>query len=237
MNTKIKAVFFDLDGTLLPMDIEVFTKAYFGGLAKRAAPLGYDPDHLIETIWSGTRAMMKNDGSRTNEEVFWSVFDEAFGERGETDRTMFDEFYEVDFPKLSYSCGHEARAAGIVRSLQERGFRVALATNPIFPRIATENRIRWAGLAPEDFECITAFETSYHCKPNPQYFCDILDELSLLPDECLMVGNDVDEDMVAETVGMHVFLLTDCLINRKNVDISHFPHGDFTELERFLSEI
>ena len=234
---KINAVLFDLDGTLLPMQTEVFTKAYFGGLARRAAPLGYAPDRLVDAIWRGTGAMMKNDGSVTNETRFWQVFNSCFPELPECDRAIFDEFYAVDFPGLSYSCGHESRAAGLVRSLKERGLRVALATNPIFPRTATESRIRWAGLSPDDFEYISSFENSCHAKPNPDYFRDVLRELGLSPDECLMVGNDVDEDMVAQTLGMSVFLLTDCLINRKNTDVSVYPHGDFAALERFLDGI
>ena len=32
------AVLFDLDGTLLPMELEKFTNTYFGLLAKKAAP-------------------------------------------------------------------------------------------------------------------------------------------------------------------------------------------------------
>ena len=59
--------FFDLDGTLLPMDQDVFVKAYFGGISKRLAPLGYEPQALIGAIWSGTAAMVKNNGEVLNE--------------------------------------------------------------------------------------------------------------------------------------------------------------------------
>lgn len=69
---KITTVLFDLDGTLLPMDQEVFVKAYFGSLAKKLAPHGYDPQTLIAGIWEGIAAMVKNDGSKTAEEAFWA---------------------------------------------------------------------------------------------------------------------------------------------------------------------
>ena len=62
-------------------------------------------------------------------------------------------------------------------------------------------------------------------------------ELNLVPEECVMVGNDVTEDMIAETLGMKVFLLTDCLINKLNEDISKYPHGGFDELKEFLDEL
>ena len=114
---------------------------------------------------------------------------------------------------------------------------MVLATNPLFPSIATENRIRWAGLQPEDFEYFTTFESSHYCKPNLDYYREILDRLSLKPEECLMVGNDVSEDMVTEQLGMKTFLLTECLINKENKDISQYPNGGFTQLHTYLKEL
>ena len=105
------------------------------------------------------------------------------------------------------------------------------------PAIATHSRVRWAGLDPNDFEYITTYENSYHCKPNPDYYREILDKLNLDPEECLMVGNDVSEDMVAESLGMKVFLLTDSLINRTGEDIARYPHGSFGELMTFIREL
>ncbi len=234
---KITTILFDLDGTLLPMDTEVFIKAYFGGLAKKVAPLGYAPDRLVETIWRGTAAMVKNDGSEKNEQVFWRVFTESFGPQSKESLSLFDEFYLNEFPALGHTCGFAPQAAMLVRSLKERGFRVVLATNPVFPRAATESRVRWVGLEPSDFDYITTYENSGSCKPNPVYYSELLQKLGLDPAECVMVGNDVEEDMVASTLGMGVFLLTDCLISRKGSDISVYPHGGFAELELFLAAL
>ena len=111
---------------------------------------------------------------------------------------------------------------------------MALATNPIFPAVATESRIRWVGLEPEDFEIYTTYENIGYCKPNPEYYREILRRMDVKPEECLMVGNDVTEDMVAETIGMDVFLLTDCLINKEEKDISQYKQGSFAELVEFL---
>ena len=52
-----------------------------------------------------------------------------------------------------------------------------------------------------------------------------------------MVGNDVAEDMIAQQLGMQVFLLTDCMINKANADISVYPHGGFEELKAFLNTL
>ena len=75
----ITTVLFDLDGTLLPMDQEKFIQDYLGRMSKKLAPYGYDPQQLVAGIWNGTAAMVKNDGSRTNEEVFWDVFNAVMG--------------------------------------------------------------------------------------------------------------------------------------------------------------
>ncbi|MBQ7091769.1 MAG: HAD family hydrolase [Clostridia bacterium] len=231
---SITAVLFDLDGTLLPMDQDAFTKSYFSNLAAKAATKGYQPDALIDTVWAGTAAMVKNDGEKTNEAVFWELFAAKYGGDALNDIPFFEEFYRTDFQKAKELCGFAPMAKEIIHSLKARGLRVILATNPLFPAIATESRIRWAGLEPEDFELYTTYENSRHCKPNPEYYKDIMAELNLVPEECVMVGNDVTEDMIAETLGMKVFLLTDCLINRKNEDISRYPHGGFNELKVFL---
>lgn len=232
---KITTVLFDLDGTLLPMDQDVFVKDYFGRIAAKVAPAGYAPKQLIDTIWRGTAAMVSNDGSKTNEEAFWNYAVSVYGDQFLRDKYLFDEFYETEFDKIKAVCGYHPAAAEIVHSLKEKGVRVALATNPIFPARATQWRIQWAGLQPEDFELYTAYENSSFCKPNPAYFQDIMARLNVKPEECLMVGNDVGEDMIAQQLGMKVFLLTDCMINKTNADISVYPHGSFDDLKNFLS--
>ena len=231
----IDTVLFDLDGTLLPMDQEQFVNAYMGLLAKRLAPHGYDANHLIAAIWAGTSAMVQNDGADTNEEVFWEDFCTIFGPDARKDEPLFEEFYATDFAKARTVCGFAAEAAEVVALLKERGATVGLATNPLFPAIATRQRIRWAGLDPEDFNLVTTYENSRHCKPNPEYYRDVLAAIGKRAEQCLMVGNDVGEDMLpAEGLGMQVFLLTDCIINKSGADISRFPRGGFGELKDFL---
>lgn len=230
----LKAVLFDLDGTLLPMDQDEFVKAYFRLLAKKLAPYGYEPDKLVKAVWHGTGAMIQNDGSRTNETVFWNDFTNIFGEQARAHEPVFAEYYEKDFQQVQNSCGYTPKAAEIVRSLKAAGVRVALATNPVFPAIATESRIRWAGLEPEEFELYTTYENIGFCKPNLDYYREILRRMELDAADCLMVGNDVDEDMVAGQLGMEVFLLTDHLINKSGTDINAFPHGSFDDLRARL---
>lgn len=233
----IKAVLFDLDGTLLPMDQDVFVERYFGLLALKLAPYGYDAKALIKAIWTGTGAMVKNDGAATNETVFWNTFSAQFDRDVIPDIPLFEEYYKNEFQSVQSVCGYTPDAAKAVELVKSKGMRVVLATNPIFPAIATESRMRWAGLNAEDFELYTTYENARHSKPNPEYYRDILQQMGIKAEECLMVGNDVTEDMIAQSLGMQVFLLTDCLINKENKDISLYPHGDFAALMDFMEAL
>lgn len=234
---KIKVVLFDLDGTLLPMDQDQFVKKYFGLLVKKMEPYGYDEEEMTKALWSGVSAMVKNDGKETNEDVFWDVFSETLGERVFDNKEVFEEFYKKEFQKARNFCGYSELAGTAIYTAKKKGLRVALATNPLFPEVATRSRISWAGLKPEDFEVYTTYEESHYCKPNPEYFRELLQRLSVSPEDCLMVGNDAGEDMVAEEMGMKVFLLTDCLINKEGKDLSAYPQGDFYDLIHFIEEL
>lgn len=230
----INTILFDLDGTLLPMDQEKFVNGYFKMLAAKLAPYGYEPQQLINAILAGIEAMIKNDGSQLNEDAFWKRVVEIYGDKVLTDKPVFEDFYKNEFQDARSFCGFNPKAAETVRSLKDKGYRVVLATNPLFPSIATESRIRWAGLEPSEFDLYTTYENTPYCKPNLDYYRDILKRIDCRPEECLMVGNDMGEDMVVEALGMQVFLLTDCLINTQKKDITAYPHGSFEQLLSML---
>ena len=232
----ISTVLFDLDGTLLPMNQEHFARHYFETLAKWLAPHGYDPEKLIGSMWKGISAMVQNDGTRTNETVFWNVMQRIYGDAILADLPVFEEYYRADFLRLREECGLEPQAVQIVRRLRESGIGVALATNPVFPFIATEARIRWAGLEPEDFAFYTSYENSSHCKPDPAYYTEVAARMGVLPERCLMVGNDTIDDTAAAEVGMKVFLVTDCLVDSKARGVGDFPNGSFSEMVKYLEQ-
>jgi len=231
----ITTVLFDLDGTLLPMDQDLFAATYLKGLAKRVAPAGYDPKALIDAVWKGTEAMIRNDGSCLNETRFWEVFTAISGKESLQDMPLFDAYYRENFDDVQQVCGFTPAAREIIDLVKEKGLRPVLATNPFFPAIATQKRTRWAGLQPEDFTYITTYENSSYCKPNPRYYGELLEKLGVSASECVMVGNDAYEDTAAAKLGIPVFLLTDCLINKKNADISQYPHGSFAQLREFIA--
>lgn len=234
---KLKAVFFDLDGTLLPMDLDVFLKNYFGSLAARVSrTAGYDPKKLVDSILYGSYKMVENDGKMSNEDLFWESFSSVYGKDARRDEKYFEEYYHEDFDRSKEVCGYDPEAPLAVKTIKSMGLRLILATNPVFPAIATRKRAEWAGLDVSDFELITSYENSFYSKPNPKYYEALLEKTGLHPSEVLMVGNDVDDDMIAEKLGMNVFLITPCLINKGNADISVYPNGNFKDLIEHIKQ-
>ena len=234
---SIKNILFDLDGTLLPMDQDYFISTYLGALAKKMICRGYDPKDFAATIMQGIKVMIKNDGSVTNETAFWNMYTSVYGERSRDDEEFLRVFYETEFQQFRSICGYEPRAKSLIDKIKASGLRLVLATNPLFPRIATESRIKWAGLDYNDFELVTTYENIGYSKPYPEYYTEIAKRLNMDPAECLMIGNDVRDDMSALLSGMNVFLLTDGLINVKNVDISVYPNGNFDALVKHIDSI
>ncbi len=231
----IKAVLFDLDATLLRMDQDKFMKAYFTLLSGKLKKYGYEPEKLIKSIWHGTAAMVKNDGRESNEAVFWRSFAEIYGEKVLEDKKYFEDYYENEFDEVESvrdDCSESVKTVELVKNL---GLVTALATNPVFPQIATRKRIGWAGLSEDDFALYTTYENIGYCKPNPEYYAEIARRLGLNCEECIMVGNDVGEDMVASKVGMKTFLVTDYIINKNNEDIERYPHGSLADFRKYIS--
>lgn len=229
-----QAVLFDLDGTLLPMDQDQFVEYYFGFLAKKMLPYGFEPKRLMKTIWTGVSEMVANDNSITNEECFWKLMQKEYGDEVIEKIPIFEEFYANEFQYAKDVCGFNPYAKKIIRLLKEKGIPVVLATNPVFPQVATYSRIGWAGLSPEDFEWITTYGNIGLSKPNPDYYAAILDKMGYDGSRCLMVGNDVSEDLTARMTGMDVYLVTDCLINTKNIDISEYKQGSLEDFYHYL---
>ena len=108
---SIKMVMFDLDGTLLPMDMDEFTSGYFKMLAAKAAPCGYELKSLVKAIWHGVAHMVKNDGHCKNEDAFWEDFVATYGEQAKEDKWIFDEFYANEFQDAKQFCGYNPKAA------------------------------------------------------------------------------------------------------------------------------
>lgn len=230
----LKAVLFDLDGTLLPLEQDAFIAAYIKQMVTYLARFGYDPKTMAAAVWAGSEDMIRNDGLATNEAVFWNRMTDTLGPQVVADQAKFEQYYTEEYHRLRDICGCDPEANALVQRLKSQGIRVILATNPVFPAIATDQRIAWAGLNKADFELVTTYENSIFCKPNIQYYTSILEQLGLKAEECMMVGNDILDDMPASELGMKVFLLTDHLVNRKNLPLDAYPHGGFKKLNDYI---
>lgn len=227
----IKNIFFDLDGTMLPMDQDEFIKVYFGQLCKRFCPvLKLTGEELIKGVWRGTGAMVKNDGSEPNLNAFWKTFAKVCGRDVLEYVKDFDDFYVNEFNETKNVCKYNPSVPETVKVLKSKGYRLVAATNPIFPSVATHNRLGWAGVTPGDFALVTTYENSGYCKPNPKYYMEILQKLNLAPEECMMVGNDVEEDVIpCQQLSITPYLVTDCLINKEDRDCSNIQQGSFRD--------
>ena len=194
-----KNYLFDLDGTLLPMDMEKFVKLYFSSLCKRCTPvIKIEPDALIKAMWAGTDAMTKNDNSRTNREVFWETAGKVSGADLEKFDDLFTDYYENEFivPKDATSFTPYAKKS--IDFIKKNGGR----------------------LIAENFGC---------CKPNLKYFEEICKKQDIKPEDSIMIGNDVDEDLCSAKLGFDTYLITDTIVNRDNKDYSDYKNGSFEE--------
>ncbi len=232
---KYQAILFDMDGTLLPMNNDEFTKGYFGFLIKATAHFGYTKDNLVPAMWKGVAAMVKNDGTKPNADRFWAVFADFFGQEVYSQIPTFDAFYKADFNKAIMFTKPTKLARRAVDAAKAAAEKVVVATNPFFPAVAVDARLSWAGLNTEEFNLVTDYENSRYCKPNPKYYAEICEKLGLDPTKCLMVGNNTKEDIwAAQQIGMDTYLVTDCIIEEG--ETPETKKGTLAELCKYLEK-
>ena len=233
----IKQILCDLDGTLIHFDHHLFVKNYIGLLSKKLSNY-VDPLEFSNHLLTATGVMIKNtDGTKTNYDIFWSYFKEKTNYPFDKLNPLIDEFYEKDFHQLKTMITLPAMAP-VIDKITSLKIPIALATNPVFPKAAVMTRLSWAGFSDSQFNLITTYETSHYCKPNPAYYQEIVDILGIAPHECLMIGNDVSEDLAAGKIGIKTYLLTDALINAKNIENIQSDYiGTTAQLLNDLDEI
>lgn len=232
---KYKNYLFDLDGTLLPMNLKRFVELYLASFCDRFSPeMGMEPKEISDAIWQGFAAMAKNDGSCLNSELFWRSMNKSCNRDVRIFADKFEDYYRNEFVAAKEATSVNPKAKKCVEYIKSIGGRLVVATNPVFPKASTYTRIEWAGLDVNDFEYITVYDNSSHCKPNLNYYENICSICGFTPEETLMIGNDTDEDMCASRLGLGTFLVTDCLINRSGKDISLYHNGNFDDLLDYL---
>ena len=204
----ISAILLDLDDTLLENDIGKFLPAYLKALGKFMAPR-IDPARLQDALMAGTQAMMNNiDPEITLQQVFDSVFFPMIGMEREPLLPEFDRFYAERFPGLKDLTRPMDRAVQAVDLAFGLRWKVAIATNPVFPLAAVEHRLDWAGLAPDvySFDLVPSYESMHFTKPHPEFVAEVLGRIAAQPGEAVFIGNDEAEDLApARALGLATY--------------------------------
>lgn len=239
---KDKEVFlFDLDGTLLNIEVDEFLKYYFGALSEKFSDLCDSKEEFIGLLTASTEKMIRNDGSRSNQEAFMDDFMEKLNVEEEDEaqkiKGRFDNFYQTDFRELAkYFKLDKETPAEIIKYLKSKGKKLVLATNPLFPVEAVEARLEWVNIDPTDFALITNYENMSYAKPNPEYYQEILEKIEESPDNCLMIGNDLKEDAIASRLGIETMIVEDKLIEREDSSYNISWQGTLKELKELIKK-
>lgn len=233
----INTFLLDLDGTLLSFDQNEFLRLYFKTIEEKFIPHGYQKDVVLNALNEGINAMLKNDGSKTNEQAFWDKFNYYLSDRMYFFEKSFEDYYNNEYNTIRYIVNENKIAHKVIDVLRKKNYEIIIATNPLFPQIGTRNRMAWGGYNFDDFKLVTTYENSSYAKPNPKYFEEILKNIGKRPEECMMIGNDVGDDMVAETIGIKTYIITDNLINEHNVDMSNVNKGSFEDFYNYVLKL
>lgn len=229
----INTILFDLDGTLLPLDMEKFMEIYFYEMGYMFKDM-IDPKLLVKYIWTATEEMVGNTEYKTNEDVFMNKFSELIGGDISKYRERFDNFYDTLFHKTREAVQSQSLIRESIDILKEKNYKLVVATNPLFPRKAIHHRIGWAGLDLKDFIYITSYEDNHYCKPQLHFYKEVLDVIGEKPEQCMMVGNDVQEDLVAQKLGMQTFLIKNHMIHRTQEAIDCTYEGKYEDFYNFV---
>ena len=196
----------DLDDTLLETNVDVFAPAYFQALSQHLGSR-VAPDALLPALMHGTALMNQTDDpTHTLKEIFDASFFPELGIPRDGLDEVLDDFYEKVFPTLASYTGQRAEAAPLVEWALSKGYRVAIATDPLLPNQATRQRVRWAGIDPESVELITTYENFHFSKTQPAYYAEVLGRLGWPEGPVLMVGNDVERDLLpAHRLGLPTY--------------------------------
>lgn len=232
MNT----VLLDLEGTLLPVDRDGFLDTLNKLLDSRFQAMGFDPKVVRNALICALGRMDENDGFRTNEEIYESVIKKLVGKDAKKVIRELNKFFRKEFAVARFNTMPVAEAAECVRVLKQKGYRLVLASNPIMPEEAIRTMAVWAGLEPDDFSYMTTMENCCYTKKNIRYYTHIAKALACIPEDFLVVGNDVGRDMSAAAVGMDTFLVKDHLVNLEFRDYSDVKQGMLADFLQYVNQ-
>jgi FMN phosphatase YigB (HAD superfamily) len=233
----LQGVFFDLDGTLLQVEMKQFIPAYTRGLAACFDDIT-EPKHFSDVLLRATLALLRRqDGSQSNESFFLEMVAGSLDIDVELYNLRLQQYCDGGLQQLADLVQPHPLARDVLERCSQAGLRVVLATNPVFPRPVVEARMAWGGLLDYPFELVTTYENSRFCKPHRGYFADILEYMELLPEHCLMIGNDTEHDLAARKAGVATFLVDTWIVDRCDGAFATDYRGELVDLCRFVDEL
>ena len=236
----IRTIFFDLDGTILPIDTNTFMHDYFAALASFSAQTGQDVRFILKAIKTGILGMISGDPETTVAARYWQAFLNQVDPVACDWTDLFERFYSEAFPLLKGDVKPDENMIAALDEARKRGYRIVLATNPLFPADAVHCRLGWANVDPSIFEYISTYDNSHFTKPDPRYYQELLDTLDLQGSETLMVGNDLTEDGAARSCGCDLYLVENNLMLPEGVGmeaLEDINHGSSADLLAFIKEL
>ena len=222
----------DLDGTLLYFDMDLFIQQYLSLIRKQFEMYPFAND-VPEWILAGTTEMLNNAGTMTNKEKFLEYFQAKTQLAEDTLWEIFIHFYETDFEFLAEITKPVKGIPEFIDNAQSAGYKIVIATQPVFPQLAIQKRLKWAGLGAVNVELITHIENMSYCKPAKGYFMEILSHLDIESKQCIMIGNDIEMDMAADQFGFETFYLNNNQTSKTDSKLN-FRSGDLTLLYQIL---
>ena len=233
-----KLIMTDLDCTLLPMNQDAYIDLYVKEIAKLFYEHGYDGKAIAKATMQASYMMAKNDGTKTNEEAFELAFSSIVTDRAQEAIDTFPEVYGDRYEVIKTVTSENPYAQEIVKLMKEHAEYIVVATQPMFPLQAVKRRLAWTGLSDTQFDFVTTYDNCTFCKPNPMFYKEIMDKFSATPENTVMIGNDITEDILpCQKLGVETFLIEDGLINTIDYDISNLRKGSYPDLIEYLKTL
>ena len=203
---QLRAVLFDLDGTLIDNDMDVFIthflRRFAPHLAHRVAP-----DRFVQSWLAALQVMLRNtDPTLTNQQVFDLNFYPRIGALRDDLLPIVQACYATSYRSLRSLVRPRPGARETIQAMMDAGLDVVVATNPIFPQVAIAQRLEWAGVSDLEFALVTSSENMHAAKPSLEYYQEIVDRIQRAPGECLMIGDDFINDIQpASRLGLRTY--------------------------------
>jgi FMN phosphatase YigB (HAD superfamily) len=227
----------DLDDTLLLKSSSDVFPAYIEALSNHLKFLA-EPEIIRHQLFQATRPLGINTNPQlTLKQLFDDAFYPCFGVSAKEVEPELENFYTNIYPSLSKLAAPNPDAVKFIKESFHQGYTVAIATNPYFPRLAIEERLRWANLPPEDypFSLLTSFETFHFTKPHLAYYAEVLARLGWPDTPVVMVGNDYEMDIApAKSLGLTTYQIDSHPITQT---ADNSARGPLSEISAWLKNI